>query len=49
MKASGGCENLKAQVVERGKLNQNAAALSGKTLKGMKPQGRRCRKMLEFS
>jgi hypothetical protein len=42
MKASRGCENLKAQAVEIGMLNQKkAAALSRETPKGKKPQGKR--------
>jgi hypothetical protein len=43
MKASRGCENLKAQAVGKCKLGQLMPLLQAiKTLKGQKPQGRRC-------
>jgi len=43
MKAPGGCENLKVQAVGRCEPDQFMPLLrAGKTLKGTKPQGRRC-------
>jgi hypothetical protein len=42
MNASRGCEYLKTLAIGRCKPDQNVAALSGETLKGQKPQGRRC-------
>jgi hypothetical protein len=42
MKALGGCENLKAQAVRNANLANEAAVPGGETLKGTKPQGRRC-------
>lgn len=40
IKASRGCENLKAQVGKRGTLIQVAAAQCRETLEGTRPQGR---------
>jgi len=50
MKAPRGCEYLKALAVESGKFDQiQAAAPSGKALKGNEPQGRRHLMALGFA